>query len=175
MSDIQVTVTEHEGRRIASTGSTWEPIVGYSRAVRVGQTIAVTGCVGIEADGTFKPSLADQSRRALKIVLAAIEALGGRAEDVIRTRIFVTDILRWREAGEAHGEVFGVIRPATTMVEVSRLIDPAALVEIEADAIVTMGSRSSSAGSVSEGRSNNPPSLPIFPSKESGIESGRRA
>lgn len=136
MSDIKVTVAERNGRKIASTGSAWEPIVGYSRAVRVGQTIAVTGCVGIEADGTFKESLADQSRRALKIVVASIEALGGTVDDVIRTRIYVTDILRWREAGEAHGEVFGEIRPATTMVEVPRLIDAAALVEIEADAIV---------------------------------------
>jgi len=136
MSDIQVTVTTRDGRSIASTGSSWEPIVGYSRAVRVGNTIAVTGCVGIEADGSFLPSLADQARRSLKIVIAAIEALGGRAEDVIRTRIYVTDILRWREAGEAHGEVFGVIRPATTMVEVARLIDANALVEIEADAIL---------------------------------------
>lgn len=133
---IRVTVTERDGRTIASTGSPWEPIVGYSRAVRVDRTIAVTGCVGIEADGTFRPTLKEQSQRALAIVVAAIEALGGRKEDVVRTRIFVTDILKWREAGEAHGEVFGEVRPATTMVEVTRLIDAAALVEIEADAIL---------------------------------------
>ena len=78
----------------------------------------------------------EQSLRALAIIVASIEALGGRKEDVIRTRIYVTDISQWREAGAAHGEVFGTIRPATTMVEVARLIDDAALVEIEADAIV---------------------------------------
>ncbi len=136
-SDIKVTVTERNGRQYASTGSAWEPIVGYSRAVRVGSAIAVTGCVGIEADGTFAPTLKDQSLRALAIVVASIEALGGRAEDVVRTRIFVTDISKWREAGEAHGQIFGEIRPATTMVEITRLIDSAALVEIEADAIVS--------------------------------------
>lgn len=137
--DVTVTVSEHGGRKMASTGSTWEPIIGYSRAVRIGDTIAVTGCVGIEADGTFGPTVKDQSRRALRIILAAIEALGGRAVDVIRTRIYVADISRWREVGEAHGEVFGTIRPATTMVQVARLIDDAALVEIEADAIVGTG------------------------------------
>jgi enamine deaminase RidA (YjgF/YER057c/UK114 family) len=134
--DVKVTVSERDGRKMASTGSSWEPIIGYSRAVRIGETIAVTGCVGIEADGTFSPTLKGQSRRALQIILASVEALGGRAEDVIRTRIFVTDIAQWREAGEAHGEVFGEIRPATTMVQVARLIDDAAVVEIEADAVV---------------------------------------
>jgi enamine deaminase RidA (YjgF/YER057c/UK114 family) len=136
-SDIKVTVTEKNGRKSASTGSTWEPIVGYSRAVRIGSTIAVTGCVGIEADGTFAPTLKAQSMRALAIIVATIEALGGRVEDVIRTRIYVTDISKWREVGEAHGQIFAEIRPATTMVEVAKLIDDAALVEIEADAIVT--------------------------------------
>ena len=135
-SDIKVTVTEKNGRKSASTGSAWEPIVGYSRAVRVGSMIAVTGCVGIEADGTFAPTLKGQSLRALAIIEASIEALGGRKEDVIRTRIYVTDISKWREAGEAHGQVFGEIRPATTLVEVAKLIDEAALVEIEADAVV---------------------------------------
>jgi enamine deaminase RidA (YjgF/YER057c/UK114 family) len=134
--DVKVTVIERDGRTLASTGSAWEPIVGYSRAVKVGRTIAVTGCVGIEADGTFKATLKEQSQRALAIITATIEALGGRVQDVIRTRIYVTDITKWKEVGEAHGEVFGEIRPATTMVEVSRLIDDAALVEIEADAIL---------------------------------------
>lgn len=134
--EIKVTVTEQNGRRMASTGSSWEPIVGYSRAVRIGGTIAVTGCVGLEADGTFAPDLKSQSLRALAIVVAAIEALGGTKDDVIRTRMFVTDISRWKEVGEAHGAVFGSIRPATTMVEIARLIDDAALVEIEADAVI---------------------------------------
>jgi enamine deaminase RidA (YjgF/YER057c/UK114 family) len=135
-SDVKITVTETGGRRRASSGSAWEPKVGYSRAVRVGSTIAVTGTVGINADGTFPPSIAEQTRRALVIVRAAVEALGGRLEDIVRTRMFVTDISQWEAVGAVHGEVFGTIRPATTMVEVAKLIDDAALIEIEADAIV---------------------------------------
>lgn len=133
---VKVTVTERHGRRYASTGSPWEPVIGYSRAVRAGDVISVTGTVGVEPDGTFAPSMKAQARRALAIITAAIEALGGHASDVVRTRIYVTDIAKWGEVGEAHGEVFGAIRPATTMVQVARLIDDAALVEIEADAIV---------------------------------------
>ena len=135
-SDVKVTVTEQDGRMSASTGSPWEPIIGYSRAVRIDRTIAVTGCVGIEADGKFAPGVKEQSQRALAIIVASIEALGGRKEDVVRTRMYITDISKWREAGEAHGELFGAIRPATTMVEVTRLIDDAALIEIEADALL---------------------------------------
>ncbi len=133
---VQVTVSERHGRRHASTGSKWEPVVGYSRAVRVGSFIAVTGTVGINADGTYPPGLEAQTRRALEIIGAALEALDAELRDVVRTRIFVTDIARWEEVGKVHGEVFGDIRPATTMVEVSKLIDGAALIEIEADAIV---------------------------------------
>lgn len=135
-NDIRITVAESDGRRRASSGSAWEPKVGYSRAVRAGNTIAVTGTVGVNADGTFPTGVGAQTRRALAIIRAAIEALGGRLEDVVRTRMFVTDISKWEEVGAVHGEVFGTIRPATTMVEVARLIDDAALVEIEADAIV---------------------------------------
>jgi len=135
-NDVKITVTEAGGRRRASSGSAWEPKVGYSRAVRVGSTIAVTGTVGINADGTFPQTVGEQTRRALDIIRAAIEALGGRLDDVVRTRMFVTDISQWEAVGAVHGEVFGTIRPATTMVEVARLIDDAALVEIEADAIV---------------------------------------
>jgi enamine deaminase RidA (YjgF/YER057c/UK114 family) len=134
--DVKIAVTESDGRRRASTGSPWEPKIGYSRAVRAGNMIAVTGTVGIAADGTFPSTAAAQTRRALAIVRAALEALGGRLEDVVRTRMFVTDISRWEEIGAVHGEVFGAIRPATTMVQVARLIDDAALIEIEADAIV---------------------------------------
>src|SRR4051794_12655253 len=133
---VNVTVTERGGRRFASTGSAWEPKIGYSRAVRAGDVIAVTGTVGVEADGTFAQGVGAQTRRALEIILAAVEALGGKASDVIRTRMFMTDISKWLEVGEAHGEVFGQIRPATTLVEVARLIDGAALIEVEADAIV---------------------------------------
>lgn len=140
---VKVTVTERGGRRYASTGSAWEPVIGYSRAVRTGDTIAVTGTVGVEADGTFAPTLKGQTRRALEIIIAAVEALGGKASDVIRTRLYVTDIGKWQEVGEVHGEVFGQIRPATTMVEIARLIDDAALIEIEADAIVSHESHAS--------------------------------
>lgn len=134
---IQITVKAHNDRHLASTGSPWEPVVGYSRAVRVGPQIAVTGTVGVEADGTFSPSVEAQTRRALTIIVAAIEALGGKATDVIRTRIYARDISQWREIGQVHAEFLGNTRPATTLVEVARLIDDAALIEIEADAYVT--------------------------------------
>jgi enamine deaminase RidA (YjgF/YER057c/UK114 family) len=133
---VNLTVTDRNGRKCVSTGSPWEPIVGYSRAVREGNFIFVTGTVGLEPDGGFGPTLKDQSRRALEIIVAAIEALGGKASDVVRTRIYVTDISRWREAAEVHSEFFESIRPATTMVQVAKLIDDKAMVEIEADAVV---------------------------------------
>jgi enamine deaminase RidA (YjgF/YER057c/UK114 family) len=136
-NDVKITVTESGGRKRASSGSAWEPKVGYSRAVRIGSTIAITGTVGVNADGTFPKTVGEQTRRALQIIQAAIEALGGKIEDVVRTRMFVTDISQWEAVGAVHGEVFGSIRPATTMVEVAKLIDAAAFVEIEADAIVS--------------------------------------
>ncbi len=136
MSDVRITVSERHGRQCVSSGARWEPIVGYSRAVRAGNLVAVTGTVGINADGTYAPSVAEQTRRALEIIRAALEALGARLEHVIRTRMFVTDISRWEEVAAAHGKVFGEIRPATTLVEVARLIDADAQIEIEADAIV---------------------------------------
>ena len=135
-SDIQITVTDRAGRRCASSGSKWEPVMGYSRAVRSGSLIAVTGTVGINADGTYSPSMADQTRRSLQIIRAAVEALGGRIEHVIRTRMFVTDVSRWEEVARVHGEVFAEVRPATSILEVAKLIDKEALIEIEADAVV---------------------------------------
>lgn len=135
-SDIHITVSDLAGRRIASSGSKWEPILGYSRAVRSGNFIAVTGTVGVNADGTYSPSLEQQARRSLQIIQSAIEALGGRIDQVIRTRMYVTDVSKWQEVAKAHGEVFGQIRPATTIVEVPRLIDAEAQIEIEADAVV---------------------------------------
>jgi enamine deaminase RidA (YjgF/YER057c/UK114 family) len=135
MSDVNVTVTERNGRRLASTGSKWEPLVGYSRAVRVGNQIFVTGTVGINADGTWPATAGDQTRRALAIITAALQALGGKVSDVVRTRLYLSDISKWEEVGRVHGEVFGEVRPATTLVEVSKLIDSAALIEIEADAV----------------------------------------
>jgi enamine deaminase RidA (YjgF/YER057c/UK114 family) len=133
---VKLTVTERNGRKCVSTGSPWEPVVGYSRAVREGDFIFVTGTLGLEADGRLGPNLTTQTRRALEIIIAAIEALGGKASDVVRTRIYVTDISKWREAGEIHREFFEPIRPATTMVQVAKLIDDQALVEIEADAVI---------------------------------------
>jgi enamine deaminase RidA (YjgF/YER057c/UK114 family) len=133
---VNIQTSNRNGRTYASSGSKWEPIVGYSRAVRTGNTIAVTGTVGLGPDGKFPSGAAAQTRRALEIILAAVEALGGKATDVVRTRIYVTDISRWEEIGGVHGEVFGEIRPATTMVQVAKLIDDAALVEIEADAVI---------------------------------------
>jgi enamine deaminase RidA (YjgF/YER057c/UK114 family) len=133
---VKLTLIERNGRKCVSTGSPWEPVVGYSRAVREGDFIFVTGTLGLEPDGHFGPTLKAQTRRALEIIIAAIEALGGKASDVVRTRIYVTDITHWREAGEVHSEFFESIRPATTMVQVAKLIDNDALVEIEADAVI---------------------------------------
>ncbi|MEX2172377.1 MAG: RidA family protein [Pirellulales bacterium] len=135
-SDIKITVEQRAGRTCASSGSKWEPIMGYSRAVRSGNVIAVTGCVGINADGTYAPMVREQATRSLAIIRAAIEALGGKLEHVIRTRMYVTDVSQWEEVARVHGDVFSAIRPATTIVEVARLIDADALIEIEADAIV---------------------------------------
>jgi len=136
-TDINITVADRAGRKTASSGSKWEPIMGYSRAVRSGNLIAVTGTVGVNADGKYSPSMVDQTRRSLAIIRAAIESLGGRIEHVIRTRMFVTDISRWEEVAKVHGEIFAEIRPATSILEVAKLIDADALIEIEADAVVT--------------------------------------
>lgn len=137
MSDIKISVEDRAGRRCASSGSKWEPIMGYSRAVRSGNAIAVTGTVGVNADGSYSRGVGEQTARSLAIIRAALEALGGKLEHVIRTRMFVTDVTQWEEVARVHGELFKNIRPATTIVEVTRLIDAAALIEIEADAIVT--------------------------------------
>ena len=135
-NDIKITTADRAGRKTASSGSKWEPLMGYSRAVRAGDWIAVTGSVGINADGTYSKSLGEQTRRSLAIIRAAIEALGGRMENVIRTRMYVTNVSKWEEVAKVHGEVFAEIRPATTIVEVARLIDGDAQIEIEADAFV---------------------------------------
>jgi enamine deaminase RidA (YjgF/YER057c/UK114 family) len=133
---VKLTVTDRNGRKCVSTGSPWEPVVGYSRAVRSGDFIFVTGTVGLEPDGSFRPTAKEQARRALEIIVAAIEALGGKPTDVVRTRIYVTNIDDWKEVGAVHSEFFESVRPATTMVEAARLIDPQAFVEIEADALI---------------------------------------
>jgi enamine deaminase RidA (YjgF/YER057c/UK114 family) len=134
--NVKISVTDRNGRQYASTGSAWETAIGYSRAIRAGDTIYVTGTVGVEADGRFASTIEAQTRRALEIIVAAIEALGGKTADVVRTRIFVTDIQKWREVGAVHGEFFDQVRPALTMVEVARLVDDAAMVEIEAEALI---------------------------------------
>ena len=134
--DVPISITERAGRTCAKSGSRWEPIMGYSRAVRTGSHIAVTGTVGIRPDGTYAASLGEQTRRSLEIIRAALQALGAGLEDVVRTRMFVTDVSKWEEVAAVHGEVFREIRPATSILEVRRLIDPGAQIEIEADAIV---------------------------------------
>ncbi len=141
--NVKLTVAERNGRKCVSTGSPWEPLVGYSRAVREGNFIFVTGTVGLEADGRYAATAKAQARRAMEIVIAAIEALGGKASDVVRTRIYVTDISNWRQIGEIHHEYFESVRPATTMVQVARLIDNDAQVEIEADAVIRRDDRES--------------------------------
>jgi enamine deaminase RidA (YjgF/YER057c/UK114 family) len=116
-----------------SSGTPWEPIVGYSRAVRAGATVYVSGCTAtVEGEVVAVGDMYEQTRLALQGVVDALSRLGAEPRHVVQTRMYVTDIERWHEAGRAHGELFGEIRPATSMVEVSGLIDPRMLVEVEA-------------------------------------------
>ena len=137
MSDLpKYEIINRNGTQTCSSGSVWEPKLGYSRAVRKGNIIAVTGTVGMNADKTYTNDVGAQARRSLDVIKGAIEALGGKMTDVIRTRMFVTDVTQWEKVAAVHGEIFGDIRPATSIVQVARLIDTEALIEIEADAIV---------------------------------------
>lgn len=124
-------------RQNISSGSPYEPTVGFSRAVRVGDRVLVAGTAPIWSDGLVDPDAKTQARRCLEIMLSALVEAGGSAEDVVRTRMFITDASLADVIGEAHGEVFGEIRPAATMVVVSGLLDPRWVVEMELEAVLT--------------------------------------
>lgn len=123
----------------ASSGSPFEPTIGFSRAVRVGDRVLASGTAPVWPDGDVDPDVAVQMGRCLEIVLEALRSLGAGRADVVRTRIYLTDPLDWSEVGRVHGEVFGDVRPAATMVAVAALLDPRWKVEMEAEAVIESG------------------------------------
>ncbi|HEX9745000.1 MAG TPA: RidA family protein [bacterium] len=129
-------VKKRKDRIIVTSAGKWQSVVGYSRAVRKGQFISVSGTIGINEDGTLPLGVEAQTRRAFHIIHQAILALGGELTDVVRTRMFVTDISEWETIGQIHAEFFGEILPASSMIEVSKFALDDAVVEIEADAFI---------------------------------------
>ncbi len=123
-------------RELISTGSKWEPLIGYSRAVKVGNQVFVSGTTGTGADGSVTGGVYEQTKQALANIVSALVKAGAKPEHVVRTRVFTTKIAEWEAIGRAHGEVFGMIRPATAMIGVAGMVDPAMLVEIEAHAVI---------------------------------------
>lgn len=119
-----------------SSGSPFEDVVGYSRAVRIGDRVEVAGTTALSADGVVPDDAADQARRCLEIIAAALSTAGASLEDVVRTRIYLTDVADFPAVGEVHGEAFGQVKPASTAVVVAGLVDPRLKVEIEAQAVV---------------------------------------